>query len=234
MSRKTQAQRVREILENEMASGKLPPGSRVDEDSVATRLEVSRTPVREAVLQMVQDGLLEKRPRQGAFVPSLGLREMVQMFEFTAELSGICGKYAARRMTPDNLRELRAMHKMMESLLGKGDIHAYADMNTDFHVYIMRLARNNYMFDTTHNYGLRLLGYFRTHLFYPGKAEQDYHDHCTLMGAFERQDGDLAYELLRQHATIHGDVLAEYLLHSEPSPVAASRPAPVRMTKPAA
>ena len=214
MSRKTQAQRVREILEDEIASSKLPPGTRVDEDSVATRLEVSRTPVREAVLQMVQDGLLEKRPRQGAFVPNLDVREMVQMFEFTAELSGICGKYAARRMTPDDLRELRGMHKKMEALLAKGDLKGYAGLNTDFHVFIMRQSRNNYMFDVTHNFGTRLLGYFRTHLFYPGMAEQDHHDHCTLMGAFERQDGDLAYELLRQHATIQGDVLAEFLSRS--------------------
>ncbi len=214
MSPKTQAQRVREILEDEIASGRLRPGARLDEDGLANRLEVSRTPVREAVLQMVQDGLLEKLPRQGAFVPNLDVREMVQLFELTAELSGTCGKYAARRMTRDDLQTLWGMHKEMEKLLGQGEVGAYAELNSEFHVFIMRQCRNSFMFDITHNFGRRLHGYYRTQLFYPGKAQRDYQDHCTLMSAFERQDGDLAYDLLRQHATIQGDVFAEFLSQS--------------------
>jgi DNA-binding GntR family transcriptional regulator len=208
---KTHAQRVREILEAEIINGTLRPGDRVDEDGVAARLNVSRTPVREAVLQLVQVGLMEKQPRQGAFVTHLDVRKMVQMFEYTAELSGISAKYAARRMTAEDRAALLKIHHEMEKLLNKGDIDSYADLNTEFHVYIMRQCRNSYLFDANFQLGTRLLAYFRTYLFFPGKAERDFHDHCTLIGAFERGDGDLAYQLLRQHATIQGDVFAEFL-----------------------
>jgi DNA-binding GntR family transcriptional regulator len=214
---KTQAQRVREILEEEIVSGKLRPGDRLDEDGVAVRLGVSRTPVREAVLQLVQVGLMEKQPRQGAFVTHLDVRQMVQMFEFTADLSGLSGKYAARRMTAPDRKALQAIHDEMGVLLQAGKINEYADLNTDFHVFIMQQCRNSYLFEATSNFGTRLLAYFRTHLLFPGNAERDYHDHCTLMGAFERGDSELAHQLLRQHATIQGDVFAEFLSRtSEP------------------
>jgi DNA-binding GntR family transcriptional regulator len=208
---KTQAQRVREILEEEIVTGVLRPGDRLDEDGVAIRLGVSRTPVREAVLQLVQVGLMEKQPRQGAFVTHLDVRQMVQMFEFTAELSGLSAKYAARRMSAEDRKGLQAIHNEMERLLRAGDLHAYADMNSDFHLFIMQQCRNSFLFEANNNFGLRLLAYFRTHLLFPGNAEHDFHDHCTLLHAFERREAELAYQLMRRHATIQGDVLAEFL-----------------------
>jgi len=215
---KTQAQRVREILEEEIVSGKLRPGDRLDEDGVAVRLGVSRTPVREAVLQLVQVGLMEKKPRQGAFVTHLDIRQMVQMFEFTAELSGLSAKYAARRMGAADRKGLREIHDEMEAVLKRKDIDTYSHLNTDFHGYIIQQCRNSYLFEANTNFGTRLHAYFRTHLLFPGNAERDFHDHCTLMLAFERGDADLAYQLLRRHATIQGDVFAEFLSRTSDLP----------------
>jgi DNA-binding GntR family transcriptional regulator len=124
-------------------------------------------------------------------------------------------------MSAEDRKGLQDIHDQMGALLKAGDIETYADLNTEFHGYNIQQCRNSYLFEANTNFGTRLHAYFRTHLFFPGNADRDFHDHCTLMGAFERADGDLAYQLLRRHATIQGDVFAEFLSRTN-EPLSAS------------
>ena len=85
----THAESVRLSLENDIFTGRLPPGASLDEEALARRFSVSRTPVREAMLQLIQSGLVEKKPRQGAIVTQIDLSDMIRLFEVMSELEGI-------------------------------------------------------------------------------------------------------------------------------------------------
>src|SRR5690554_2190950 len=93
---RTRADAVRMRLTEEIVTGTLPPGDRLDEISLASRFKVSRTPVREALRQLAASGLVEWRPRQGAVVARISIHEMVSLFEMMAEFEGIAGRLSAR------------------------------------------------------------------------------------------------------------------------------------------
>ena len=92
--------KLRDQIENEILTGDMPPGFRLDEVTLANRFGVSRTPIREALFQLASAGLIEIRPRRGAVVAEVGPERMVQMFEVMAGLEGMAGRLAAERGLP--------------------------------------------------------------------------------------------------------------------------------------
>ena len=92
----TLAESLRQKLEGAIAAGHLEPGSRLDEQEIAQRFGVSRTPVREAFRLMAANHLVELRGRQGATVRSIKAQALIEMFQVMAELEGLCARLAAR------------------------------------------------------------------------------------------------------------------------------------------
>ena len=95
------ADALRDQLEQDIVTGALRPGERLDEQSLAARFGVSRTPVREALMQLATAGLVTLQERRGAFVAALGFKEIIERFEGMAVLEGACGALAARRITDE-------------------------------------------------------------------------------------------------------------------------------------
>jgi DNA-binding GntR family transcriptional regulator len=105
------ADALRDQLEQDIVTGTLRPGERLDEQGLAARFGVSRTPIREALMQLATAGLVTLRQRRGAFVASLSLKEIIERFEVMAALEGACGALAARRITDGERRELLEAHE---------------------------------------------------------------------------------------------------------------------------
>eukprot|EP01030_Chromulinospumella_sphaerica_P033266 gene33266-34111_t len=95
----THSATLREEIEEMIAVGTLKPGQHLDETELAARFGVSRTPIRETLIQLASMGLVVIRPRRGAIVAELGPQQLVEMFEMMSELEATCGRLAARRMT---------------------------------------------------------------------------------------------------------------------------------------
>ncbi|MBL4907248.1 MAG: GntR family transcriptional regulator, partial [Sneathiella sp.] len=104
------------ILEQEIVTGSLKPGTRLDETILADRFGVSRTPVREALTRLAASGLVEIRPRRGAVVATITLKDLMNMFEVMANLEAVCARLAARRITPEEKDELVASHALCTAL----------------------------------------------------------------------------------------------------------------------
>ena len=99
----TLANALHRQLEAEISDGRLDPGSRLDEQEVAQRFGVSRTPVREAFRLLASDRLVELRGRQGAMVRRIGVHTLIEMFQVTSTLEALCARLAARRATPQQI-----------------------------------------------------------------------------------------------------------------------------------
>ena len=102
----SQAQKLRDALEDDIVNGILRPGDRLDEAALAERFRVSRTPIREAFKSLVGSGLVETVPNRGTFVANVGLPGLIEMFEVMAELEGMCARLATRRITDTESAEL--------------------------------------------------------------------------------------------------------------------------------
>src|SRR3954447_1757328 len=100
------AQRLRQML----VEGRISPGAKLNERELSQVLQVSRTPLREAIKMLAAEGLVELLPNRGAVALSLGEQDILNTFEVMAGLEGLSGELAAQRITADELAEIKAMH----------------------------------------------------------------------------------------------------------------------------
>ena len=122
---KTRSQELTASIEEMIAVGELEPGQHLDEIELSRQFAVSRTPVREALIQLASVGIVEIRPRRGAVVAQIGATQLVEMFEVMAELESLCGRLAARRMSADEHAALRAIHDACRLASEQQDSDAY-------------------------------------------------------------------------------------------------------------
>jgi DNA-binding GntR family transcriptional regulator len=205
------AEDLRCRLETEIFSGVLLPGERLDETGLAKRFGVSRTPVREALLQLASSGLIEMRPRQGAVVATITVQSLVQMFEVMAELEAMCARLAARRTTPAERAAIEAAHKACKKAAAGRDPGPYYEANRAFHETLYAGARNGYLEEKTRHLRNRLNGYRRFQLHQPGRIAQSLAEHDAVVEAIVAGNAEAAENAMRAHVTIQGDVFSDLI-----------------------
>ena len=132
------AQRLRTML----VEGHIAPGAKLNERELSQELEVSRTPLREAIKRLAAEGLVELLPNRGAIAVSLSEADVIHTFEVMAGLEGMNGELAAQRITDAELAEIRAMHYEMLAAYTRGDLSNYYRLNAQIHRAINAAAKN--------------------------------------------------------------------------------------------
>jgi len=202
---------VRERLEEMIAVGKLAPGTRLDETELATVFGVSRTPVREALIQLASMGLVVIRPRRGAVVAELGPQQLVEMFEVMSEFEAMCGRLAARRMSPAEHAALIAAHLACESARDARDPDAYYMLNEDFHEQIYQGSHNTFLAEQARALRRRLRPYRRLQLRVRDRIAASYDEHEAVVQAIVAGKGEQTAALLREHIMVQGERFADLI-----------------------
>ena len=197
--------KLRDEIENGIVTGTLAPGSRLDEVQLASRFGVSRTPIREALMQLGAIGLVEIRPRRGAVVVDLGPNRIYEMFEVMAELEGMAGSLAARRYTEENRAKLLAAHAKCELSATSGDTDAYYYDNEIFHHAIYEASHSGFLFDQCSALHRRLRPYRRLQLRVRNRMKVSYGEHDGIIEAILAGEAEKARGLLRSHIAVQGD-----------------------------
>ncbi|MFL6659263.1 MAG: GntR family transcriptional regulator [Massilia sp.] len=208
---KSRAETLRETIEELIAVGELQPGHHLDETELAERFGVSRTPIREALIQLASMGLVVIRPRRGAVVAELGPQQLVEMFEVMSELEATCSRLAARRMTPAEHVVLLAAHGACRDARDSEDPDAYYYKNEAFHEAIYAGSHNGFLIEQTRSLYRRLRPYRRLQLRVRNRVSNSYDEHDGVVQAILRGDGDLAAELTRSHVMIQGQRFADLM-----------------------
>ena len=207
----TRADGIRQAIEQDIFQGVLRPGSRLDEVGLAERFGLSRTPVREAIMQLVHSGLVVKVPRQGAVVAPLDLHRMVQMFEVMSEVEGLCARYAARRMSADEKASLSALHGQSEAMRAERRLDDYYTVNRAFHEAVYRGSHNEVLVDMARTLFARLAPYRRYQLNHPDRVDGSFDEHGRVVEAILAADPEAAQAAMRKHVTIQADIFAEFV-----------------------
>jgi len=205
------SERLREVIEERIATGVYEPGAQLDETELATEFEVSRTPIREALMQLAFSGLIVMRPRRNAVVAEIGPHRLCEMFEVMAELEAMCGRLAARRMTDQDHQALLAAHKSCQEAAEKEDPDAYYRMNEQFHLALYMASHNSFLIDECKNLKRRLSAYRRLQLRVRDRMDTSYKEHSEIYMAITIGDGDLAEKLLRNHVIVQGERFADLI-----------------------
>ena len=206
---RSKAGEIRDALEQEIVTGSLDPGERLDEQVLAIRFGVSRTPVREAINQLASAGLIEQIPHRGAFVREVGLGEIVEMFQVMAELEGMAGRLAARRGDAQALQRLEAALAACATAARADDPDGYYYENERFHHAIYDACANRFLAGEARRLHQRLKAYRRLQLRVAHRLKQSLAEHEAIVAAILQGRGDDAQRELQKHVTIQGERFAD-------------------------
>ena len=196
---------LREAIEEKIAMGEFPPGMRLDEAPLLAEFGVSRTPLREALIQLASLGLVDIRPRRGAIVAEVSPQRLIEMFEVMAELEAMCARLAARRMTEDEQRAILAAHKACKVAADSRSADAYYYANEKFHFAIYAASHNAYLAEHARALHRKLRVYRRLQLRVRDRIGNSYAEHDGVVSALLAGDSELTAERLRNHILIQGE-----------------------------
>ena len=214
----TRSDQLRELLEEMIVGGELPPGTRIDESELAQRFEVSRTPMREAIKGLVATGLLEVRSRQGVWVAAVSIPKLMEMFEIMAIFEGQCAKYAARRAMPDEVEQLWAIQRRLEEELKTGDQQRFYDVNAQFHDALYAASHTQFIAEQTRLLRKRVSMYRRHVTYLPGRMAATIEEHARIIAAIQAKDPKAALAAAQDHVNLLGDDMADFIAKLPPTP----------------
>lgn len=200
-----QSSRLRAQIEEEIATGALRPGERLDEVSLAARFGVSRTPIREALQQLSITGLVEHRRHRGAVVSAPDPKQLLEMFELMAEFEAICSRLAARRMLVSDEAELKKTLEACRRAAESGDTDAYYYENERFHRAIYIAGGNAFIADQAMALHRRLAPFRRLQLRVRNRMRTSLAEHESIVEALMKGDGDLAASRAYAHVAVQGE-----------------------------
>ncbi len=207
----THSDRISRTIESEIISGKRAPGSHLNEQEIANRFSVSRTPVREAVRQLSAAGLVEVKPQRGAFVAEIPVQRLLQMFEVMEELEALSARLAARRMTPEQKDTLKETHEAYSVYATRETADQYYEESQAFHQLIFKGSQNEVLEGMATKLSNQLTGYRRRQLNRSKRTETSFQEHSAVLEAILDGDEDAAERLMRAHTGIVGDNVIELL-----------------------
>jgi DNA-binding GntR family transcriptional regulator len=197
--------KLRDEIENGIVTGAFEPGELLDEVQLATRFGVSRTPIREALMQLSAIGLIEIRPRRGAVVVDPAPERIFEMFEVMAEMEGMAGALAARRHTEEDRMALMTAHEKCEAAAASEDTDRYYYDNEVFHSAIYAAGHSTFLEEQCMVLHKRLRPYRRLQLRVRNRMKVSLKEHGEIVAAILDGDAERARALLRGHVAVQGD-----------------------------
>ena len=192
-------------VERQILSGALAPGQRIDELALANEFGVSRTPVREAILELAAVGLVEQRAHRGAFVADVTLEEIFDVYEVLAELEGLCARLATRRMDHAERKALQALHEEMGGLLQPEDRDEYIELDYRFHGLLIRATRNVALRDHISMCMKRIAPVRKTSMEIIRDMATAYAEHTKLVKAVLDGHVDEAERIMTEHVSLRAE-----------------------------
>jgi DNA-binding GntR family transcriptional regulator len=214
--RRKLSENVRRHIEEEIASGRLVAGAQLDEQTLAARFNVSRTPAREALLALSIAGLVRLVPRHGAIVSGVSAADAVSLFEVLVVLEAEAARLAARRMTKAARQELRTTHESGRKAV-KALSHAeYARANAAFHALIYAGANNAYLLEQIKSTRNRLRVFRRSGFETASRIRGSFAEHGRVMEAIAVGDETAARDAMVEHISVGGRVFADVVAAMPP------------------
>lgn len=189
-------------LKSEIMSGELVAGDRVKEELVAERLGVSRTPIRHALQKLAAQGFLEMTHHQGARVADWSSQDLEEITGMRALLEGFGAGIAARKISREQLDELRGLCAEMERAAERGttaDLEAITELNSQFHMTIIEASGNRRLAEVIGNLAHPLLVQRRFSAFSSERLQRSMMHHREIIDALAAANSDWASAIMRSH-----------------------------------
>jgi DNA-binding GntR family transcriptional regulator len=186
-------------LLEDILSGRMKPGEKLNINEISERLGVSRTPIREALKQLVSAGLVENEPHRSPFVKKLSVAEIIELYCIRAALDGIASRLASFHLDDGHIGELERLCSLMESLSEVSQYTETLDANFRFHSSIYAAAESPRLQELCLQFYRHSDQYRHLNMNIPGSHAQICAEHREIVKAFRGRDSSGAEEATRRH-----------------------------------
>jgi DNA-binding GntR family transcriptional regulator len=196
----TISEQISAELAEDIITGNIKPGEKLEEQAIAERFKVSRTPVRDAFKQLISTGLIESRPHRGVTVINLEIEQLSELFEALGEIEALCARLSAQRMSTVERMSLQNLHKRSLELLKSDDITSYSDLNEQIHFAIHEGSHNACLAGVARDLWRRLSP-FRRSIFFrrANRMSVSSHEHDDLIDSILEGDMKRAQKSMSSH-----------------------------------
>jgi DNA-binding GntR family transcriptional regulator len=200
-----------EVIREAIIDGRLPPGQRLKEEELARELGMSRTPVREALLMLESDGLVESIPRRGATVRSYAVGDLDDVYQLRALLEGYSARRAARRISTEDVARLEESCDRFDRLRAEDDLPDLVKENLLFHSVIHEAAASDRLGALVRKVIEIPLVYKSFYWYSPEQKLISQQYHRQLTRALRQGDGERAELIMKEHVLEARDFLLAHL-----------------------
>ncbi|WP_203301521.1 GntR family transcriptional regulator [Marinobacter sediminum] len=211
-------------LADDIVSGQLAPGTKLDAQTMAERFGVSRTPIRETFGHLAAMGLVTHRPNRGVVVATLSPEALSDLYEAMAELEASLARLAALRMNSHQRETLERLHNESIHLVRDGTSDEYDQFNRTFHALIFEAARSPQLQQLAETTRTRLAPFRRAQFRLNNRLSKSWEEHDAIVRAILTGDAEGVARLMRAHVQTVSAMSAEFIAEHQPRPVAASSP----------
>lgn len=204
-------------LREMISQGDLPPGTWLRQERLSETLNVSFTPIREALKQLEAEGLVEHVPYRGVRVVEFNLEDVLDIYTMRADLEALAAGAAALRLVQEDFVELRILHLRMCTLRGNEHLQTVREANRRFHQIIIEGSGRTYLIRTLN----MIWSWFPTMLWNqfaltatisaPNREDADNAEHAAILAALEDRDADASARAMRHHIDQARQALIEFL-----------------------
>ncbi|MBQ7703834.1 MAG: GntR family transcriptional regulator [Selenomonadaceae bacterium] len=190
---------VCETLRDALRKGILEPGERLMEVQLDEELGISRTPVREAIRKLEQEGYVIMMPRRGTYVSDISTNDVKEIFEIRSALESLATGLAARRIEPDELETLQNLLMEIEGYIAKNDMEKIVETDIKFHGLLYQVSRNERLVNIINNLKEQLARFRTLSMSYPGRLQETLEEHSEMVEAIANGDVSAAREAAEHH-----------------------------------
>lgn len=202
------------ISKMDIYSGDEPP--KLDERKLAEELGVSRTPIREAITRLEQEGIVKSVPRRGTFVERKTKKEILEIISVWAALEGMAARMVTERATDKNIALMRKMFVTFDdSNKNRAHIDEYSDTNIAFHQKLIQLSQCNLLIDIVDGLFIHMKAIRRKTISERDRVAESIIDHMRIIEALESRDAEKAERLVREHAMHLAEHVKQYVDYLE-------------------
>jgi len=186
-------------IRDEILSGALKPGVRLQQTELAERFGISRMPVRDALRKLEAEGLVTVYPGRGAVGATLDLDELRDIYQIRFILEEAAARMSAAAVTSEDMVELTELVYKMEEACRKGDLGAWLELDRKFHMTSYRHCRNSRLLDTIDSIWNATQHFRRAYCTLPGGMQKAHDEHRRIIAGLEKKDSETFAALVREH-----------------------------------
>ncbi len=191
--------RVFNQIRNDILNGVYEPGESLIETKLSEELGVSRTPVREAFRQLELEGLVQSVPNKGVTVRGVSEQDIQDIYTIRRLIEGLAARWAAEKITPNELEELKEVVDLEEFYTKKGDYNQLLKFDTRFHDIIFRASKSMPLMHTLSTFHHYVQKARKVSMSTPKRAKEVLGEHKAILQAIIEKDADKAEQLTTQH-----------------------------------